>query len=170
MQILTGQIVPYPLNQMEYIDRDPTQGASGLLPCDGGLYSVVSYPNLYALIGNTFGGDSTVFGTPDLRARAPINADNMGTSQGAAGIITASWASIAAGQGGETDHTLNTGEMPTHSHSGIPTFVNTAAGLEVTFASLEVPFVTVNTGNTGGGGAHNNIQPSATVFYYIVAY
>jgi len=170
MQILTGQIIPYPLNQMEFIDRDPTQGASGLLPCDGGLYSVVSYPNLYALIGNTFGGDSTVFGTPDLRARTPINADNMGTPQGAAGIITASWASATAGQGGEADHTLITAEMPSHSHA-ISNFLLTGTSVPPPLdAGEEIPHITASTGSTGGGGSHNNIQPSATVFYYIVAY
>jgi microcystin-dependent protein len=197
MQYLTGQIIPYPLNDMEFINRDPTAGASGLLPCDGGLYSVVSFPALYALIGNTFGGDMTVFGTPDLRGRVAVNADDMGTAQGAAGIITASWASTAGGSGGEAAVTLDVTTLPAHAHDTDShthtltphTHGYTSAGPNATTigpgapqpTAVPLPAVTLSASDgiadadvivndTGGGEAHDNIQPSATVFYYIVAY
>lgn len=197
MQILTGQIIPYPLNNMEFINRDTSGEASGLLPCDGGLYSGVSYPNLFSLIGYTFGGSGGAFATPDLRARTVINADNMGTPQGAAGIIVASWASTAAGAGGEAAVTLDTSTLPAHTHDADShthtltphTHGYTSAGVNATTIGVglpeptAIPFPAVTTSasdgiadaditinNTGGGAAHDNIQPSATMFYYIVAY
>jgi microcystin-dependent protein len=43
--------------------------------CDGKFLSVSSYPDLFLLIGNAYGGDGvTTFGLPDLRNRAPIGA------------------------------------------------------------------------------------------------
>ena len=37
------------------------------LLCDGASYKVADYPHLYAVIGNTYGGDSTNFNVPDFR-------------------------------------------------------------------------------------------------------
>lgn len=39
----------------------------GYLLCDGASYKVADYPHLYAVIGNTYGGDSTNFNVPDYR-------------------------------------------------------------------------------------------------------
>lgn len=39
----------------------------GYLLCDGASYKVAEYPDLYAVIGNTYGGDSTNFNVPDYR-------------------------------------------------------------------------------------------------------
>ena len=39
----------------------------GYLLCDGASYKVADYPHLYAVIGNTYGGDSTNFNVPDFR-------------------------------------------------------------------------------------------------------
>lgn len=51
-----------------------TQYAGSLAPqgwllCDGGSYSITTYPNLYAVIGNTYGGSlgAGTFNTPDTR-------------------------------------------------------------------------------------------------------
>ena len=44
-----GQVAPY-----------------GYLICDGASYLVKDYPDLYAVIGNTYGGDSTNFNVPNL--------------------------------------------------------------------------------------------------------
>ena len=38
----------------------------GYLLCDGASYKVADYPHLYAVIGNTYGGDSTNFNVPNL--------------------------------------------------------------------------------------------------------
>ena len=39
---------------------------NGYLLCDGASYKVTDYPDLYAVIGNTYGGDSTNFNVPNL--------------------------------------------------------------------------------------------------------
>lgn len=39
---------------------------NGYLLCDGASYLVKDYPDLYAVIGNTYGGDSTNFNVPNL--------------------------------------------------------------------------------------------------------
>lgn len=39
----------------------------GFLLCDGASYLTADYPDLYAVIGNTYGGDSTNFNVPDFR-------------------------------------------------------------------------------------------------------
>lgn len=38
----------------------------GFLLCDGASYPTTEYPDLYAVIGNTYGGDSTNFNVPNL--------------------------------------------------------------------------------------------------------
>lgn len=40
---------------------------NGYLLCDGGSYAVADYQDLYDVIGNTYGGDSTNFNVPDYR-------------------------------------------------------------------------------------------------------
>ena len=39
----------------------------GYLLCDGASYAVAEYPDLYAVIGNTYGGDTENFNVPDYR-------------------------------------------------------------------------------------------------------
>ena len=39
----------------------------GYLVCDGASYPTTEYPDLYAVIGNTYGGDGTNFNVPDYR-------------------------------------------------------------------------------------------------------
>lgn len=39
----------------------------GYLLCDGASYKVADYPHLYAVIGNTYGGDTENFNVPDYR-------------------------------------------------------------------------------------------------------
>ena len=42
---------------------------AGYLPCDGALYSRITYPDLYAAITYTYGGAGDNFRVPDLRSR-----------------------------------------------------------------------------------------------------
>lgn len=47
----------------------------GTMFCDGSLLSIAVYPELYAVIGTTYGGDGqTTFALPDLRGRTVIGA------------------------------------------------------------------------------------------------
>lgn len=48
------------------------------LICDGSLYNKTAYPELYAIIGNTFGGDDTTFAVPNLTDRFIQGGTNVG--------------------------------------------------------------------------------------------
>lgn len=68
---------------------------------------------------------------------------------------------------GEKTHTLTTGEFPPHSHDNI---LGNGSG-SVTTAQIAPNLAPFGTGQasaeTGGGGAHNNIQPSIIVYIWV---
>jgi|TARA_R110000764_G_scaffold51606_1_gene112758 hypothetical protein len=64
--------------------------------------------------------------------------------------------------GGAKTHTLSTAELPSHTHT--TTFIEGGTGTSGVNTAGNYSQTTPNTGATGGGGAHNNVQP------YIVAY
>lgn len=99
---------------------DPTSGAviptgtifmfgmspppSGWLPCNGGTYTVAAQPNLYAAIGNNFGGTPGVdFKVPDLSDRFPVGASGSKPINGT--------------PGGAATATLSAANLPPHTHS-----------------------------------------------------
>ena len=82
---------------------------TGWLLCQGASVSKTDYPDLYSLLGTTYGaGDSNNFVLPDLRGRIPLG---MGSLNGSGTNY-----SLANKNGSET-HTLTTSEMPSHNHS-----------------------------------------------------
>ena len=133
------------------------------LLCDGALVSRTTYANLFAAISTTYGaGDgSTTFKLPDLRGRVPIGA---GQGSGLQDRV------IAATGGAET-HTLTTSELAAHDHNvtvtkrvtdddatGGSPFSMLVASRNVSTSS-ETAVDGAETDNTGGGQAHNNMQP-----------
>lgn len=84
---------------------------------------------------------------------------------------------------GENDVTLQTSDMPSHTHIQSPhthlytspLVTPTGAGPIVAAASVVIPtplatgLATPTNQNTGGDGSHNNIPESMAVIYYIVA-
>jgi microcystin-dependent protein len=81
--------------------------------CNGQQLTVSQNQALFAIIGNTFGGNGqTTFNLPDLRGRAPV-----GT--GAGQNITP----YQLGQAAGADHlNLTAANLPTHTHSGNVSF------------------------------------------------
>lgn len=75
----------------------------------------------------------------------------------------------AAGTGGEYNHTLTQEEMPSHYHASKPLWVggggagsnNCVAGYPTTGKAGQYG---INTENTGGSKAHNNLPPYAVVY------
>lgn len=128
---------------------------SGWLLCDGSAVSRVVYAALFTAIGTIWGvGDgSTTFNLPNLARRARVGSGGAGT-----GTLGASVGST----GGEETHTLTTPEIPAHTHSYTVVSGTNAGASGVSFAAY-VSTITGTTGSTGGGGAHNNIQPSAVM-------
>lgn len=143
----------------------------GWLLCYGQAISRSTYSALFTAIGTTYGaGDgSTTFNLPDLRGRVVAGKDDMGGT--AANRLTSPVAGSTLGAtGGAQSHTLTTTEMPSHSHS--KTAWNGSAGGSTVFSNgttteagttVISPFVDA----TGGGGAHNNVQPTIVANYII---
>jgi len=126
----------------------------GYLLCDGDTIAIADYPELFSVVGHSFGGSGDDFFVPDLRGKT---------------VISFSGGFPFLSSGGETDHTLTESEIPSHSHT-IPLTATTLAVEpgEVT-VTTPVPFFTSNTGDTGGDGEHNNMQPFLSLAYIIYA-
>lgn len=132
--------------------------------CDGKALPIDQNQSLYSLLGTTYGSDGpTTFALPDLRGRTPIHAgasdDGVDHRPGQ--------------KGGKETHTLDAAEMPRHTHSfsgssaqgttDIPQAGQVLAGSgrdvyrdQITnLTPLDPGAVT----DTGGGQAHENVQP-----------
>lgn len=137
-----------------------TDGVQDTLPAANGGTGVTSLASLYALIYPI--GTVLTFGV----STNPNTLFGFGTWTAIAGRVIVG---IDAGQtefdtldetGGAKTHTLDTTEIPAHTHS-LPlngAFGGGGGGDQPLTGSG------VSTGSTGGGGAHNNLQP------YIVKY
>lgn len=130
----------------------------GYLLCDGSAVSRETYSDLFDVIGTTYGsGDgSTTFNVPNLKGKVPVGLDNNDTSFDVLGET-----------GGEKTHTLTVNEMPSHKHDLYVTGGTGAySGLSYsTNGSYNPNF----TRETGGGQAHNIMQPYI-VLNYVISY
>lgn len=158
----------------------PYAGSSaptGYLLCDGAAISRTTYSDLFGIIGLTYGvGDgSTTFNIPDLRGRVIAGQDDMGGSS--ANRLTNQSGGLngdtLGATGGSETHTLSVSEIPSHRHppheniTGITGgFVyNTSAGSGAgNGGGFEYE---ADTGLAGGGGSHNNVQPTIILNYII---
>jgi microcystin-dependent protein len=126
--------------------------------CDGAAVNRTTYATLFARIGTTYGvGDnSTTFNLPDLRTRIPVGKNATGT-----------FATLGTTGGAET-HTLTVAQMPSHTHPISVANVSTFSGIIGTtgHGGTLQPW-TASTDATGGGGAHNNLQPYIVMNYLI---
>jgi microcystin-dependent protein len=175
----------------------PFAGASapaGWLLCFGQNVSRSQYGELFAVLGTTYGsGDgSTTFALPDLRGRVVAGVDNMGgTAASRLTSTTITGGGDAVGEvGGAQTHTLTTSEMPSHTHTqnahshGYKPISNLASNngqWHFTADTLSGGDGTTGGGtnattsetatnqNTGGGSAHNNVQPTMVLNYIIKA-
>lgn len=111
--IPVGGIIPY----------GGATSPTGWLLCDGAAYSRITFANLFAVIGTTYGpGDnSTTFNVPDLRSRIPIGVGTgVGGGASGTGLPTGGVAlgTIARGTWkGEDTHLLTGSESGLQSHA-----------------------------------------------------
>lgn len=135
--------------------------------CNGQLLPINQNQALFSLMGTTYGGDGRVnFGLPNLQGQTPIHTGNGHT---------------LGERGGEQAHTLTISEISMHTHTvnlsdnpGNPVAsagnMLANSGDERRFTSGEQNLTALGTqivGNTGGGQAHQNMQPFLTLSFCI---
>lgn len=178
---ITGASVPVPGAQLigAVLTYAGSTAPLGWLVCDGASLSTTVYPDLFTVIGYTYGGSGASFNLPNLKGRVPVGRD-------AADI---DWDVLGETRGTKT-HTLTTAELASHNHTQVDhnhrygnAWVDDApdgsAGNRFHVASgvwSDQGFATVTANGgppvinpTGSGTAHNNIQPSIVLNYIIRA-
>lgn len=127
----------------------------GFLARDGSNVSRTTYAALFNEVSTTWGaGDgSTTFGVGDDRRRTWV---------GSGGSGTATLAATVGSTGGAETHTLTTPEIPAHTHTS-HTHVENSKGNDSTAQGGDLTAGGETSGSTGGGGAHNIMQPAAVI-------
>ena len=161
----SGSVIPYA----------GTSTPTNWLLCAGQAVSRATYADLFSAISTTYGvGDgSTTFNIPDLRGRVIAGQDDMGGSSAnrLTGLTGGVDGDVLGGSGGTETHTLSTAEMPAHTHGGL-TNIDPFGGDGGSAHDPGIHYVTSNgagtvSGSTGGGGVHNNVQPTLVLNYII---
>jgi len=141
----------------------------GWLKCDGRSIRKVDHPLLYNVVGYQFGGSGASFNLPNP----------AGSVLGVVGQHGATTLHGPGSEVGEETHVLTIPEMPAHTHTG----TTDAAGYATTPVNVNNLTTQINvadndggghqhtftTNSTGGGLAHNNMQPTlfiGNVFIY----
>ncbi len=181
--ILLSKLAPVGSGNEYYGDTAPV----GYLFCDGSAVSRTTYADLFVVLGTKWGaGDgSTTFNLPDRRKRVGVGLDSTDTD----------FATLGA-TGGEKTHQLTIPEMPAHAHNATAWTDSQGTHnhnivTHITGASSSGPYIAggsnnnytssqlsdyagahghnvgVSLANTGGDGAHNNMQPYIVVNYII---
>jgi len=176
----TGAVLPYA--------GTPLPG--GFLFCDGSSYLTTQYPALFAAIGYAFGGSGGNFNVPNMAGLVPAGVGGtLGLSRG--GVFGEVTHTLTSAEMPTHSHSASSSSSssvsdPGHHHASGSGggFVNGGSGnggvgqgvYQVqfnTFSASSGTGIGVSTGtstsigNTGGGGAHNNVQPSIGLNYII---
>ncbi len=166
---------------------------NGWFLCDGSAISRTGNSALFDVIGTTFGaGDTlTTFNLPDMGGRVPAGKEATATrlTSGGGGV---DGAALGATGGAET-HTLTAAQMPVHNHPVNITDPGHSHTVEYNWNAISsgpdgnrvtaidpgnplsgstvsaTTGITATSENTGGGAAHNNVQPTVVLNYIIKA-
>jgi microcystin-dependent protein len=138
------------------------------LPCDGSSLLRADYPDLFTVIGTTYGAaDGSHFNIPDLGDRIVLGNGSLHT---------------LGDSFGEEEHTLIIDEMPLHTHADtghLHSEITALANVTTIGAGAPQPTAIPGVGLTGSASAnitnagndqpHNNMQPCTVLAYFIVA-
>lgn len=134
-----------------------TAAPNGFLFANGAAVSRSTYPDLFAAFGTAYGtgNGSTTFNLPDLRGKVPNGIDSSQTEFTPLGKT-----------GGAKTHTLTAAQIPAHTHPGFQSTGYAVGGAAAAVhpsagSAYNIP------ANTGGGQAHNNLQPYIVLNYII---
>jgi microcystin-dependent protein len=147
---------------------------SGWAFCNGQILPIAQNTALFSLLGTMYGGNgTTTFALPDLRSRVPLHSgQGTGLSPYTQGET-----------GGVESVTLQSTQMPAHTHSYTPQ-ATTAGGSAASPAgalwaqsgtgdtiyqkgSSNTAMAPQTLGNTGGSQPHENRQPYLALNYVI---
>lgn len=154
-EVITGQILAYGGGSV------PT----GYLECDGTQYATTTYPDLFSVIGYTYGGSGANFNVPDFRGRSLLG-------EGTGGGLTARARGDTAGQEAITDvpahdHAV---AIPCHSTTGVdttPVDAYPAPSVEDEYAfTFDDTMASFDSGSTGNASV-NTMPPFGVVKYLI---
>lgn len=143
----------------------------GYIQADGSCWSTVVFPELYAVIGTTYGTSGGDFCLPNMVGRVPLGADiNSSTPGGnvfSCGNQTCNY--DLGDTGGVAGHQLTVGEMPTHNHNTYSLGQPIASGPPWNTIPIGKGGLSQNIGisNTGYSQYHNNVQPYLSLIYLI---
>lgn len=176
-RLLDGRDLPVGVIQMWMVDTPPPGGR--WLIMDGSSISTVQYPDLYAVLGGTYGENTTnnTFRLPDMRGQfvrgvSPLNGKDpgprgtRGDGQGGVGVVG----------------TTQNDQIPTHTHQyedTIVTYVLNKQIVNVDIGSEDrdvlndentniVGTTTTFTKTTNPSGTGNEVRPCNIAAYYII--
>lgn len=140
---------------------------NGYLFCNGQTFSASEYPELYNVIGRTWGGTAPLFAVPDLRRKTTI---------GSGGVKTSNIDNVVGSIGGNESVILKKENIPSHTH-----IVNDLIGGGTSSLVPVGGTLKIGTNNSGDGSldglndgplgeAINVLQPSAVVMKCIKAF
>ena len=181
-----NEIMPYGT----IVQTARTTAPTGWLLCQGQLISRTTYAGLFSAIGTTYGsGDgSTTFGIPNLQGVVPVGKSASGTFATLGGTGGAETHTLTEAQMPSHTHTQNAHNhtQDPHQHniqyyspSPVPTGVQDngwvhpvrnspyASGGVISNTTATNQSTIATNQNTGGGQAHNNLQPYIILNYMI---
>jgi len=144
--------------------------------CSGQLLDISQNSALFSILGTTYGGDGrTNFALPDLRGRVPRGSEGNSAGPGLPVVPLGE-------KSGSRTHTLNTNQLPNHTHTGRirasgnpantndPT--NNALGIAEAYSdqppSVSTAANTVQIDSSGGGGQQvSHLDPYLGINYII---
>lgn len=136
---------------------------TGWLICDGSAVSRSTYATLFGILSTTYGsGDgSTTFNLPNLKGKVAVGKDSSQTEFDTLGETS-----------GEKAVTLTVNQMPSHDHTLTPGQIVgtgwTGGSTGGAYSPLgNNPQYNTYISSTGGGQAHNNLQPYIVLNYII---
>lgn len=162
--------------------------------CNGQLLPISQNAALFSILGTTYGGDGrTTFALPDLRGRAPIHAGNgpgltdrrLGSKGGQETVTLTvtqmpSHSHTIAAPANTSQHVLlstdkavrvkpQAGDVPAAMNFGSGFSATPVKGYGPATNTVQGQTITpqLSASNTGGGQAHDNMPPYATVNYII---
>jgi microcystin-dependent protein len=133
---------------------------NGWLECDGTDVSRTTFADLFSVIRTTYGGGdgTTTFNLPNIKGKVVVGYNASETEFDTIGETS-----------GEKAHTLTVNEIPSHNHVFTEAYggsgVYPDADKSPSSTSLQRPSGAI--GNTGGGAAHNNLQPYIALKFII---